>query len=129
MRVLTGSRQMSSLLHPIDPALALAELVKRYGCAVPPGGRWFIRGPGGAPLPRTEVADSATPGASGASAATAAPVPDDEDITDAHSLLDTLAAAPADIAIVYGAGEHSRSIRISLEIADLLARPLTLLGI
>ena len=127
MRVLTGSRQMSSLLHPIDPALALAELAKRYGCPVPPGGRWFVRDPEGEPVLR--VAEPATPGASGASAATAAPVPDDEDITDAHSLLDTLAAAPADIAIVYGAGEHSRSIRISLEIADLLARPLTLLGI
>eukprot|EP00937_MAST-01D_sp_MAST-1D-sp2_P000331 g331.t1 len=93
-------------LHPDDPQAALAGLAESYGCDVPPGGRWFLRRPGGELL---------------------APTPTEAE--DAHTLLDTLANAPADIAIVYGTDGHSRAVRIALEIADTLARPLALAGV
>ena len=100
-------------LDPSDPQTALADLERYYGCTAPPDGQWYLHSPNGKPL---RLADS-----SGAD--------DDETLKDAHVLLDMIANAPADIAIVYGTDGHSRAVRIALEIADALSRPLTLPGV
>ena len=114
-------------LYPSDPEAALADLGRHYGCAVPPGGQWYLHSPDGKLLKRAESPD-ASASTSGSSAAQE-PADGDETLKDAHILLDTLANAPADIAIVYGTDGHSRAVRIALEIADVLARPLTLPGV
>ena len=113
-------------LRPDDPQAALAGLAASYGCTVPPGGQWFLHDPDGELIARSEAAGAGA-SASGLSTASASSG-DDETLNDAQLLLDTLANAPADIAIVYGTDGHSRAVRIGLEIADALARPLTLAG-
>ena len=100
-------------LDPSDLQTALADLERYYGCTAPPGGQWYLHSPSGKPLRRTDL-----PCTGG-----------DETLKDAHDLLDMIANAPADIAIVYGTDGHSRAVRIALEIADALARPLTLPGV
>ena len=81
-------------------------------------------GSGSSTIPTADAGASAS-GPSTASASSG----NDETLNDAQLLLDTLANAPADIAIVYGTDGHSRAVRIALEIADVLARPLTLPGV
>ena len=97
-------------LDPSDPQTALADLERYYGCTAPPDGQWYLHSPNGKPLRRADP--SGTDG--------------DETLKDAHDLLDMIANAPADIAIVYGTDWHSRAVRITLEIAYALACPLTL---
>ena len=109
-------------LYPSDPQAALADLGRHYGCSGPPGGQWYLRSPNGKLFRRAD-SSSASASAPGSSAVPE-PADDDETLMDAHALLDALANAPADIAIVYGTDGHSRAVRIVLEIADTLARPL-----
>ena len=108
-----------ALLRPSDPQAALADLSESYGCAIPAGGQWFLHGPDGMLLARGNAAGASA----STSAPSAVPAPDDDEETleDAHELLDTIANAPADIAIVYGAGGHSRATRIALGIAGAVA--------
>ena len=115
-----------ALLRPSHPQAALADLSEIYGCEIPAGGQWFLHGPDGTLLKRGNAAGASA--STSAPSAVPAPVDDEETLEDAHELLDTIANAPADIAIVYGTDGHSRATRIALEIADALARPLSLPG-